>query len=73
MIGRLLYRIKQEIQSFDVADVLPKLIGWFPAIPSVMTNQIASYKPHHFNIKDGGNLVLSLWYCFLADQIIKLI
>ncbi len=37
--------MKQEIQSFDIADVLPKLIGWFPAIPSVMTNEIASYKP----------------------------
>ncbi len=37
--------MKQEMQSFDMAHVLPKLIGWFPAIPSVMTNEIASYKP----------------------------
>ncbi len=28
-----------------MADVLPKLIGWFSAIPSKMTNEIASYKP----------------------------
>ncbi len=28
-----------------MADVLPKLIGWFPAIPSMMTIEIASYKP----------------------------
>ncbi len=28
-----------------MADVLPKLIGWFSAIPSVMTNEMASYKP----------------------------
>ncbi len=37
--------MKQEIQSFDMADVLPKLIGWFPAISSVLTNEIESYKP----------------------------
>ncbi len=29
---------------FHVADVLPKLIGGFPAIPSVMTNEIVFYK-----------------------------
>ncbi len=29
---------------FHVADVLPKLIGWFPDILSMMTNEIASYK-----------------------------
>ncbi len=28
-----------------MADVLPKLIGWLLAIPSVMTNEIVSYKP----------------------------
>ncbi len=27
-----------------MAGVLPKLIGWFPAIPPMMTNEIASYK-----------------------------
>ncbi len=30
--------------GYDLADVLPKLIGSFLAIPSVMTNDIASYK-----------------------------
>ncbi len=39
---------EQEIQSFDIADVLLKLIGWFIAIPSVMTNKIASYKPQSY-------------------------
>ncbi len=36
--------------EFPMADVLPKLIGWFTAIPSVMTNEIASYKSakHYF-------------------------
>ncbi len=38
--------IEQEIYMyrFHVADVLPKLIGWFPVIPWVMTNEIASCK-----------------------------
>ncbi len=27
-----------------MADVLPKLIGWFSAIPFMMINEIASYK-----------------------------
>ncbi len=46
-----------------MADVLPKLIGWFPAIPSVMTNEIEFYKQRPINIKDGGNLVLiSIWF-----------
>ncbi len=36
--------MKPEILSFDMAHVLPKLIGWFSAIPSVVTNEIASYK-----------------------------
>ncbi len=35
-----------------MADVLPKLIGWLLAIPSVMNNEIASYKPaSHYIIK----------------------
>ncbi len=37
--------MKQEIQRFDMTDELPKLIGWLPDIPSVMANEIASYKP----------------------------
>ncbi len=35
---------KTRNAGFHVADVLPKLIGWFLAIPSVMTNEVASYK-----------------------------
>ncbi len=37
--------MKQEMQTFDMAHVLLKLIGWFLAIPSMMTNEIESYKP----------------------------
>ncbi len=46
-LGQIVYEwpMKQEIQSFDMANVLLKLIGWFPAIPFVMTNEIESYKP----------------------------
>ncbi len=35
---------------FHVAYLLPKLIGWVSAIPSLMTNEIASYKSakHYF-------------------------
>ncbi len=33
---------KTRNTGFYVADVLPKLIGWFPAIPFMITNEIAS-------------------------------
>ncbi len=46
------YRKKtyRSIGHFHVSYVTPKLIGWFQAIPSVMTNEMASYNTaeHYF-------------------------
>ncbi len=50
---------KTRNTGFYMADVLSKLIGWLPAIPSM---KLRLTNPHSINIKDGGNLVLLSWW-----------
>ncbi len=57
--------IKQEIRvHIPCGHALPKLIGWFPAIPSVMTNDIASYKSAEYSQRWWQSCSSQLRFCF---------